>query len=1055
MECGVSNDRHISFYWTLDGKPVQNSTRRYQVDSDLRINRVDRHQDIGEFKCVALNATTGISMISQGAQLNIYWIGETAKVLLHSPETEDLLNVGGELILRCKLEGSPEVAFQWYRNGLRLFRNERISFRNGKRLHINPLTIADNGLYSCRGKNDAEIPVESSENFALRLRADDVALIEQLPKDVTAMKNHSALFDCVYDNAATIEWYAHEQDVPLVNNTRYAIFQNGSLLINMVRNSDEGIYRCVGLSASSKDAPQQTYTARLRVAYLQEMGPSTFEPQLEPSGVVVVPQASQYEVTCIRPKGHPNPRIWWEDPNGHVISDNGRIRADETLRLIVEGVNVGDSGNYTCVAENEAGQKRLGLDLIVTVAPSISQNPVNILIDEGEMALLTCEYSGSPYPMTKVNWLREGKYIRPGLSHLQVHLDNGSLVIPHVSLADVGAYACEVNTTGFEPVMSQGASLFVKERLKFVPTPINKNLELGSNSKIYCKARGSTPPIVKWILYKTSKAERPLPPSDWPSHIRDENGTLHFGGVLIEDAGKYVCVATSSQGIINATIRVDVIVTPKFTVAPVNTEAYEGYSSMLHCQADGDPKPTIQWDKNGALNGFDQKRFHVMPNGTLFISEVHKDDNGKYGCTAGNSGGFKRLEISLLVHSAEHLSNAADPGEHTMTKTVAITLGAAAVYMLLVLGLLVWCRMRRAKRKALFLAQATADVAKSENGEVVGAATDTTELKDRPNGVVKDGVSVPNGTKSDGEAHSPSSGSHTSKKSRSSYDRLQFPRQDLQKMMLLGKGEFGDVYLAKAKGIKDTDPETVVMVKALQLRDETLHVEFKREMELYHKLTHDNVAKLLAVCREAEPFLMIIEYSDWGDLKQFLLATRKDNPRKGPRPPPLSLSQIIGICHQVALGMEYVSNHRFTHKDLATRNCLISSKLDIKISSPGLSRDTYAQEYYRYKNKAIPLRWSPPEAVFDDEYSTKSDIWSFAVLVWETFTQAELPFSEVGDEALLAKLQSKELVWSPPDASPDKLRELLTKCWSHNAKERPSFTEAVSKIGELTVDSHL
>lgn len=44
-----------------------------------------------------------------------------------------------------------------------------------------------------------------------------------------------------------------------------------------------------------------------------------------------------------------------------------------------------------------------------------------------------------------------------------------------------------------------------------------------------------------------------------------------------------------------------------------------------------------------------------------------------------------------------------------MTKTVAITLGAAGVYIVLVVGLMMWCRYRRARRKALMLAQATAD----------------------------------------------------------------------------------------------------------------------------------------------------------------------------------------------------------------------------------------------------------------------------------------------------------------------------------------------------------
>lgn len=78
-----------------------------------------------------------------------------------------------------------------------------------------------------------------------------------------------------------------------------------------------------------------------------------------------------------------------------------------------------------------------------------------------------------------------------------------------------------------------------------------------------------------------------------------------------------------------------------------------------------------------------------------------------------------------------------------------------------------------------------------------------------------------------------------------------------------GHGEYGEVFLAKAKGITDTDSEVVVMVKALQTRDENAHFEYKREMDMLNKLHHDNIAKLLGMCRESEPFLFITEYSDW------------------------------------------------------------------------------------------------------------------------------------------------------------------------------------------------
>ena len=93
-----------------------------------------------------------------------------------------------------------------------------------------------------------------------------------------------------------------------------------------------------------------------------------------------------------------------------------------------------------------------------------------------------------------------------------------------------------------------------------------------------------------------------------------------------------------------------VTVAPKFTIQPQNpTEAIEGYPVMLHCAAEGDPKPTIQWDRDSRMNNLNNSRFEVLGNGSLYIKEVYMSDEGKYGCTAGNSGGLKREEVQLNV----------------------------------------------------------------------------------------------------------------------------------------------------------------------------------------------------------------------------------------------------------------------------------------------------------------------------------------------------------------------------------------------------------------------
>jgi hypothetical protein len=69
-----------------------------------------------------------------------------------------------------------------------------------------------------------------------------------------------------------------------------------------------------------------------------------------------------------------------------------------------------------------------------------------------------------------------------------------------------------------------------------------------------------------------------------------------------------------------------------------------------------------------------------------------------------------------------------------------------------------------------------------------------------------------------------------------------------------------------------------------------------------------------------------------GDLKQFLLALRKDQGQPAARLPPLTTAQKVSMVSQVARAMEHLAAHRLTHRDLATRNVLLTSNLDLKVN---------------------------------------------------------------------------------------------------------------------------
>lgn len=284
---------------------------------------------------------------------------------------------------------------------------------------------------------------------------------------------------------------------------------------------------------------------------------------------------------------------------------------------------------------------------------------------------------------------------------------------------------------------------------------------------------------------------------------------------------------------------------------------------------------------------------------------------------------------------------------------------------------------------------------------------------------------------------------------------LEYPRNNIQYVRDIGEGAFGRVFQARAPGLLPMESFTMVAVKMLKEEASAdMQNDFQREAALMAEFDHPNIVRLLGVCAVGKPMCLMFEYMAHGDLNEFL---RRRSPTQSVRTlshaslsgpslssevdsGPLSCAEQLSMSKQIAAGMSYLSERKFVHRDLATRNCLVGEEMVVKIADFGLSRNIYSADYYKAnENDAIPIRWMPPESIFYNRYTSESDVWAYGVVLWEIFSHGMQPYYGMGHEEVIYYVRDGHIL-SCPENCPLELYNLMRLCWSTHALDRPSFS---------------
>lgn len=264
-----------------------------------------------------------------------------------------------------------------------------------------------------------------------------------------------------------------------------------------------------------------------------------------------------------------------------------------------------------------------------------------------------------------------------------------------------------------------------------------------------------------------------------------------------------------------------------------------------------------------------------------------------------------------------------------------------------------------------------------------------------------------------------------------SYGKWEIDPTHLTFVQEVGSGQFGLVKLACWQGTRKV---AVKMIREGMMSEE----DFVEEAQVLMKLSHPKLVQLLGVCTQQVPIFLVFEFMENGSLNDFLRRNRGT----------LTRSTALGMCQDVCEGMEYLEASNFIHRDLAARNCLVGESLVVKVSDFGMTRFVLDDQYTSSSGTKFPVKWSAPEVFRYGRYSSKSDVWSYGVLVWEVFSEGKTPFEHLSNSDAVEEI-SNGLRLFKPKLSSEKVYQFMNSCWQENPELRPSFCQLMKEITDI------
>jgi ankyrin repeat protein len=262
----------------------------------------------------------------------------------------------------------------------------------------------------------------------------------------------------------------------------------------------------------------------------------------------------------------------------------------------------------------------------------------------------------------------------------------------------------------------------------------------------------------------------------------------------------------------------------------------------------------------------------------------------------------------------------------------------------------------------------------------------------------------------------------------------------------LGAGSSGKVYKGLCKGNE-------VAIKVLKSMTEAKEIEeFKKEFMIMSAIRSKYVVYFYGAVLEPK-LCMVMEFCSRGSLYHVITNEKYD----------IGWDKTFHIAINMTKGVECLHNWdpQIVHRDFKSLNLLVNEKWEVKVCDFGLSRFNTGSNLETLVKMRGTFAYCAPEVYFGEQFSTKSDVYSIGMVLWELVTRCitgryERPFAEFKnlhfDFQIIIQTAKKGLRPTIPPSCPEGLAQLIRDCFDHSPEKRPGCSEINQRLFVLQQD---